>query len=198
MLRHRLTALVLSLWLASIALAQFWLLQHQFTPGPHGDTPNVWPVQSAICPQPGRFTLLMFAHPKCPCTRASLAELAKISARSAREVDCHFLYVVPPGAPPEWASPERRVSPPEMPGVHILTDGDGKEAHLFGAEISGLTMLFDPTGKLIFRGGITSGRGHEGDNPGQAALFAWISGHESDVKEVPVFGCPLFDPQGSN
>jgi len=34
-------------------------------------------------------------------------------------------------------------------------------------------MLYDKLGQLVFNGGITSSRGHEGDNEGQDAIIVF-------------------------
>ncbi len=71
----------------------------------------------------------------------------------------------------------------------------GQEAKLFGAKTSGDVLLFGANGKLIFAGGITASRGHEGDNPGADAMLKALG--ESRRNKVttttatPVFGCSL-------
>ena len=39
----------------------------------------------------------------------------------------------------------------------------------FGAETSGQTLLYDRDGRLLFSGGTTGSRGHDGDNAGFAS-----------------------------
>lgn len=53
-------------------------------------------------------------------------------------------------------------------------------------------MLYDSQGKLLFSGGITSGRGQGGDNAGRAAIVSLLTENEAKQKATPVFGCPLF------
>src|ERR1700738_5166495 len=51
-------------------------------PGAEGTTAaRNWPGQSRIHANAGKATLLLFAHPRCACTRARISELAGVSAR---------------------------------------------------------------------------------------------------------------------
>jgi hypothetical protein len=71
----------------------------------------------------------------------------------------------------------------------------GQEAKLFGAKTSGDVLLFGANGKLIFAGGITASRGHEGDNPGADAMLKALGESRrnkvSTTTATPVFGCSL-------
>jgi hypothetical protein len=75
--------------------------------------------------------------------------------------------------------------------MHVMSDERGAQAHVFGALVSGQTMLYRATGSLWFSGGITAARGHEGDNPGRTALTSMLSGERTDTIRTPVFGCYL-------
>ena len=43
-----------------------------------------------------------------------------------------------------------------------------------------------------FSGGITAGRGHEGDNAGEEAIVDAVLHHRQRIRRYPVFGCSLF------
>jgi hypothetical protein len=79
-----------------------------------------------------------------------------------------------------------------IPGVVVVRDDEGVEAGRFRAATSGQTMLYDTAGTLLFSGGITSARGHAGDNAGREAVVSLLTTDEAARKETPVFGCPLF------
>ena len=51
---------------------------------------------------------------------------------------------------------------------------------------------YDHRGMLQFSGGITSARGHAGDNAGRTALVALLNRLETSHPRTNVFGCPLF------
>ena len=118
-------------------------------------------------------------------------ELARVMARSQSKVDAYVLFYTPAGEQAKWEDTELRRSASKIPGVKVLSDIDGIEAHRFGAETSGHTFLFDPTGRLLFNGGITESRGHSGDNDGESSLIALISNNTSRLTKTLVFGCSL-------
>jgi len=74
--------------------------------------------------------------------------------------------------------------------VHVLRDEDGAEAARFGAATSGTVALYRD-GKLLFNGGITPARGHEGDSFGKERLVSLLTTGKADRNDAPVFGCSL-------
>jgi hypothetical protein len=90
-----------------------------------------------------------------------------------------------------WERTDLWDSAAAIPGVHVMSDERGAQARVFGALVSGQTMLYDATGSLLFSGGITGARGHEGDNPSRTALTSMLVGQLTDPIRTPVFGCYL-------
>ena len=76
----------------------------------------------------------------------------------------------------------------------VQADDDGREARLFHAETSGHTALYGAQGQLIFDGGITVSRGHEGDNDGTEAILALLHDKTPDRAQTPVYGCLILQP----
>ena len=70
-------------------------------------------------------------------------------------------------------------------------DRQGQRATAFGAMTSGHVLLYDRSGNLVFSGGITAARSHEGDNLGCTSVVAIINGGTSSVAQSPVFGCSI-------
>jgi hypothetical protein len=139
----------------------------------------------------------MFVHPKCPCSRASVAELGRLVARVKRPFAASVVFVKPGGSDGDWSGSGLRESIAAIPGVAIVTDEDGAEAARFGAETSGACVLYDARGRLEFTGGITSMRGHEGDSFGQERMVALLNGETADRGSSPVYGCGLSDEAGA-
>jgi hypothetical protein len=81
----------------------------------------------------------------------------------------------------------------QIPAIEVMIDGGGNEAQAFHATASGEAFLYDAGGHLLFHGGITASRGHEGQNAGREALTALIDGHWPSHRKTPVFGCQLSD-----
>jgi hypothetical protein len=82
----------------------------------------------------------------------------------------------------------------EISGIVRVADEPGLEIESFGGSVSGQTMLYDLNGRLVFQGGITSARGHEGDNSGVDSIISLVRGQSTSVVRTPVFGCSLHDP----
>ncbi len=178
-------------WVIAVALGLRILLNYESTPGRIGAVSQTWQSASAIqrandCP-----TLVMFAHPHCPCTRASVGELAQIMAQARGKVSAFVLFVRPKGAPDNWDETDLRRSAAAIPGVRVSTDVDGLEARRFGVETSGHTLLFDREGHLVFSGGITQSRGHAGGNVGESAIVSLVNNQRPGRSETFVFGCSL-------
>lgn len=144
----------------------------------------------------GRSTLLLFVHPQCACSRATIGELAHIVACCSREVDATVLFYAPKRMPREWVRSDLRESAAAIPGVRVLDDPDGNTAKQFGVHTSGQTLLYDAGRRLLFDGGITASRGHSGDNAGRDTIAALLRGQTAQARRrptTPVFGCALLD-----
>jgi hypothetical protein len=179
-------------WIASVAFGIRVLFQYENTPGSVGEPPQEWPgvqIERAT----DRPTLVMLAHPRCPCTVASVGELAQTMARLQGKVAAYVLFVKPKEAGRDWEDTNLRRSAEAIPGVKVLFDPDGVEAGRFGAETSGHTLLFGVDGHLLFSGGLTASRGHAGDNAGESALLALLSNQTPARTRTLVFGCSLIN-----
>jgi hypothetical protein len=111
--------------------------------------------------------------------------------RASPRADAVVLFVRPDGVPTDWEHTDlwRRAS--EIPGVRVVLDEGGREARRFGAVVSGETILYDAGGRLLFHGGITPSRGHEGDSTGKARVLALLEGGATDRADAPTYGCEL-------
>jgi len=182
-------------WLSLVAVGLWLLWGYENTPGIAAESPRQWPAESQIQPAQDHATLVMLAHPHCPCTRASIGELASIMAHTQGRLSAYVLFIKPEGVSNDWEETDLWQSASTIPGVKVILDGDGREARLFHAATSGQTVLYDPHGRLLFSGGITGSRGHFGDNAGQASIVSLANAEVPNRTETSVFGCPLFDPQ---
>ncbi len=179
------------LWLVAIVVGLGTLWRHANTPGRAGGTPAEWPSQSSLVRAANRKTLVMFAHPKCPCTRATIGELALLMARCGADLDAYVVFLKPEDTPDEWSHTSSFRDAEAIPGVKVILDKSGREAKLFRAATSGQADLYDVYGHLLFSGGITVARGHAGDNPGRTAIVEWASNDQADRSSMPVYGCAI-------
>lgn len=181
-------ALGVAAWAVALGAGMAWAQQHAARPGEPAAAPLRWPSQSRLARGPGP-QLIVFAHPECPCSRASLRELERLlGSNPGRRAAVVFASsgAAPVAGSPLWAQASA------IAGVTAIDDRGGVEARLFGAATSGTALLFDEAGALRFRGGLTQSRGHEGDTPGKAALAALLGGLPAPTAGTPVFGCSLF------
>jgi hypothetical protein len=179
-------------WLSAIATSLAFIGHYSNIPGLAGLPPALWPVDSQIALDDKLPTLIMFAHPRCPCTRASISELEQLMSDCRGQLNAQVWFIKPGGTADDWTDTDLRHSAAAIPGVKVYTDNDGNEAHRFQSETSGQTVLYGKNGQLLFHGGITISRGHAGDNPGLNALEALVTHKIFNPIQAPVFGCLLY------
>jgi hypothetical protein len=181
------------IWLAAVVCGLGILLVHGYTPGKDaGSAPQNWPAKSPR--NTSRPKLVMFAHPKCPCTRASIGELAVLMTQCQGLVDAEVVFLRPKGAGEDWVHTDLWRSAAAIPGVGVRSDEGGREASAFRATTSGHVVLYDAKGGLLFSGGITGGRGHAGDNSGRTAILELLHHRPAPESRTPTFGCSLTSP----
>jgi len=179
------------LWLLAVMAGMRTLAIHEFTPGLAARPSSQWPQTSALRRAEDRPTLVLFLHPRCPCSCATLDELAKIVAHCRSRLAVYALFVRPSGMPEGWERAGSWEEAHAIPGVQVLTDPQGVEARRFTAWTSGQAMLYAADGRLLFSGGITASRGHSGDNNGSAAVVQGVEQGMVTLRRTPVFGCAL-------
>jgi hypothetical protein len=154
-----------------------------------------------------RAVVAMFVHPRCPCSRASLTEFANLARNLShqaefRQIQFRIIFFKPASQSLAWVRRDNLVERASalasaQKNISVSIDENGTEATRFNAETSGFVVAYDAHGRLLFSGGITESRGHEGANAGEATL-------ENALKQVnntsaipvqaayaPVFGCAI-------
>jgi hypothetical protein len=181
-----------AVWLGAAVTGLSALWKYDNAPGEEANAPARWPDASALGHTAGQPTLILLAHPQCSCTPASLTELAEVLARARTQPSTYVLFLKPQGFTNDWVQSDLWKTAAAIPGVTLVRDDDGREAHRFGSATSGQTLLYDGDGVLRFSGGITGSRSHVGDNAGRRSLVALLNGGAPDRQATDVFGCPLF------
>lgn len=147
--------------------------------------------------------LLFFAHPQCPCTRASVAELERLLLRTSKEghrIDARAYLYTPPGTHPRWMRTTLASRLAAIPAVRTEQDPGGMHAQAYGIRTSGHVLIYREH-ELIFSGGITPARGHEGRSEAWLSAADAILGGSVGSGEMggtgglnwPVYGCALFE-----
>jgi hypothetical protein len=202
--RRIVTPMLVALWLALsvFGLSRLWMFQQ--TAGAAAQAPTEWPAKTQLERHPALPTLVLFIHPQCPCSRATIEELNHLMATCHDKLTCTVLMIHPAETPTGWEHTDLWSSAAAIPGIKVISDPDGAESRRFGSMTSGQAMLFSPEGHLLFAGGITAARGHNGDNAGRSMITELVldpHGHRAgNSNQTAVYGCPLFNrsPLGLN
>jgi len=178
-------------WVLALGIGYKLLTNYELQAGTAGTAPQIWPADTGVTRDSQRMNLLLFVHPECPCTRATIAELTHVLTICRDRVATQVFVYAPAEEMAAWTESSLAQSIRALPGVRVQPDRDGNIAARFGAETSGQTLLFDAEGRLQFFGGLTGARGHEGDNAGRRAVIARITGSETGLTHTAVFGCAI-------
>ena len=188
---------VIFLWLCAMLGGAIATTDYETRPGINADAPATWPKESLLTLDSQRPTLVVFLHPMCNCSRATLNELTQIISHAQNLLTTYVVMVLPEGAPEAWRDQAVSEKAANIPGVTVIEDVNGIQAKLFGSFTSGQTMLFTPEGELAFSGGITPMRGMTGDNAGRSAIVALAHSLTPEKLRTPVFGCSLLGEKHS-
>ncbi|HKQ20137.1 MAG TPA: RedB protein [Candidatus Eisenbacteria bacterium] len=178
-------------WLIVVVGGMAYTWRYKTIPGRAATAPERWPAASELQRSSERATLVLLAHPRCPCSRASIAELARLHAVIGSRVRTIVLFLRPDGMSEGWERSDLWSRAAEIPGVMVVADADGREARVFGTHTSGEVLDYDRSGTLAYSGGITGARGHEGTSAGFRTIVSLARGQRVDRREAPVFGCSL-------
>jgi hypothetical protein len=191
------------LWGICIFLGLMVLAQHQNTPGEPLRPAGEASVEKAVAslPRPDlaaflapekEYTLVLLAHPRCPCTRASLHELRALLPRLEGKVAVRSYFILPEGEGPEFAAGENLDLARDIPGMRASILPAAEILPKLGAGTSGQVLVFNNrAARLEFQGGITAGRGHEGRNAGTESIATLIKTGQTPLRNTPVYGCSL-------
>jgi hypothetical protein len=185
-------------WAVAVGAGMLLLGAYATWPGDPGTPPSRWPAGTDVRRDDRRPTLLIFLHPRCPCSRASVAELVQILDRCGGRIAARAVLLRPRRGHDGGIPSDLAAGLAGVPGLLACPDPGGEEARRFGVATSGHVLVYDPRGRLIFSGGITPGRGERGDGVGRAALLGRILGASACGAENPVFGCPLATPRSTS
>ena len=142
---HRL--LLIFFWLAINVIGFAFVLQYETTPGVAAHSPTTWPPATAISRQPGVNTLILAVHPHCPCTRATLGELASIMAHTDRRLQACVLFLTPANCDPDWEKTDLWRTARAIPNTTVVSDFNGLQSSRFNSV--SYTHLTLPTKRIV-------------------------------------------------
>lgn len=161
-------------------------------PGHPAHPPQQWPNGVSLTRKSVKPTVMMFLHPRCPCSRASLYELARLAHGERGKLEGHVVFAQPVEAAADWSQSDLWETAVANRDLQVVLDRGGVLAKQFGVQTSGQVLVYDGAGVLQFEGGITSGRGHAGDSAGRSLIQAIAAGQASErPAHCATFGCSL-------
>ncbi len=178
-------------WGIAIGYLGYQLMAFDSTPGVPASAPARWPKQSSLARVAGRKQLLMFVHPECTCSIASLEQLRNLQKLTGNAIDMRVVLWHRP------ATTSTRDWHKEVGVAALFVDRDGAESRIFGAKTSGQTLVYDEDGRVMYSGGMTVFRGEAGGEPVLRQIIKAINNaNRSTNLQLPVFGCPITDSSG--
>lgn len=195
-------------WLLRGGLALLWFVvavsglslfgAYQNREGDRGAVPGQWPAKSRISRSTNGSTLLVFLHPNCPCSRASVHSLQRILAAVPTANRPRTIFVFRRAATDDWRVRSLLAdAAAATPDATFLQDFDLQESARFGTQVSGHVLVYDRAGQLVFDGGITPDRGQEGESVSGTRLYDALADSTGPAAHTAVFGCSLQTPQAN-
>ena len=185
-----------ALWLMAVFGGAAVLLDYSFSgdltvAAPARYQPSADSVSGAGKANDGRIQVFAFLHPRCPCSRATLIQLAEVARQNHSIATLQVVFFCPADQQDSWAQHELWDLAAHRAGLSCRVDRGGLLTREFGVQTSGHILVFDQSGRRVFSGGITSSRGHEGESLGSQLLSKICCGLEIAPVELPVFGCAI-------
>jgi len=190
-LRSKKLIVFIVVWFIVVLCGMSLMVGYSNTPGEKSSPPNILLKEAPISFNDNNYQLLMFIHPKCPCTRSSIRELTRLITSCPENITVTFFCFDPSDQNDNWLNTAIVKSAQAIPNSIIISDVDGKTAEAFDAKTSGHVLLYHSNGRLLFSGGITAGRGHEGDNIGRTFITDIVKNKGSENSQCLVYGCPI-------
>lgn len=189
-LTPRLGRVVLVLWTIAVMIGVALWWRYESHPGERGIAPRKWPASSRIARNANGATLLVFLHPNCPCSKATVHSLQNVLA-TLPGTPPQIIFVIRPAASDDWRARSLIAQAADTSGARFFYDDDESEIRRFATRVSGHVLLYDKRGSLAFDGGVTAQRGQEGPNLSEDRLRALLNGPGGTPIQTVVFGCPL-------
>ena len=149
----------------------------------------IFPQNQQITFDKTKANLILFIHPFCPCSYATVNELKRVLAKTNADIAINVVFIKPKGLS-DIKKNELYQKISLIKGTNIIFDKNNVIAEEFKTNTSGSILLYNKNGNLIFQGGITGGRAEEGDNLGKSKLIEALK-KESGQWQSPIFGCSL-------
>lgn len=183
-------------WIGVLAVGTAISATYENKPGDPASAPAIAISTDGVEPaksSKATFHIIMFVHPKCPCTRASMAELRNLMEKFP-DLKATVFFYRPASEKTGWEKTEIWKMASSVKNIDPQIDVDGQKAKSYRAVTSGQVLLYDTSERLVFSGGITGARGHVGENVGEDMVAGVLAKRSSAIGKnfrAPVFGCRI-------
>jgi hypothetical protein len=196
-----------SLWLAAVVWLFGQMMGYESQPAPAAVVAQSWPDQTAAQRISGKYSLVVFIHPHCPCSRATLDTISRLITHHEKVLSTTLFFVLPDDVSRDWAKTDLYQRAQELVSAGVKIDSAAIEANRFGGTTSGQALLYSPNGSLVFSGGLTDARGKFGESASEWQINSLLLGDKAQgknlnvyldknlatsmAKNLPVYGCAL-------
>lgn len=180
----------IGLWIFVILAGVSALARFAYVPGDAANAPKSWPILTRLPAPANRPEILVFLHPKCGCSQATLRNLETMLPEIGEKAVVKL--VLNDLGDPKLLEESRAFSTAKtLKNITLVVDHNGFETNAFEVKTSGQVMLYDESGRLVFAGGLTPFRGHEGVSEGELSIVKWLNQRDMTWKTTSVFGCAM-------
>ena len=182
--------IVIGVWGLSVIVGLGMMVKYQLTPGFAAKPP----ASLSSMAMATRGDLLMFVHPQCECSLATVDELQRLMTSAHGKLSATVYFYKPLKEPASWCQKTRLWDAAKLiPSVNLVIDTDAKFAKSYGSRCSGQVLLYSAKShQLVFAGGLTESRGHEGGNAGEDAILEFARSGKCPISKSAVFGCAIW------
>lgn len=187
--------IMLSIWMLLVTFGFTLVLRYQMKPGPLGiPDSQVSGRINPSTPDSRSWKLTVFLHPECTCSRASLEELGRLQRELGAQMEIS-IYVSTQLSHEQTLQSTLYQKAIRNTNWTVTLDPEARIASAMKAYTSGACFLFHPDGQLVFAGGVTASRGHEGPAAGQQTIRNAVlsSNTTTPLAQSPVYGCGILD-----
>lgn len=185
-------SVIISIWVGSIIWSTKAMLIFQFTPGKMGKVFNDFPQKSKLVLDQTLPTLILFLHPKCTCSKASVEEIKIIKSSIKKEFK--LIAVVQTASlklTDELEKLKEELS--TLPHSTIVNDSYSFETNLFSVKTSGQIYIYSSFGELIYTGGSTSSRGTSSPSELRRTIASILETNKKPHQLITksIYGCEM-------
>ena len=177
------------IWLLATIVGFAHLHAYANTPFPIRGTASSWPAHSRLTAGLDKPTVVVFLHPYCPCSKATVSALQELADHYGSSVQFDAVFVRPKGVGAGWEHSDLYATCRQDKAITTFVDDLGVEAKDFGAMASGQAYVFDAHGQIALAGGLTPARGEVWTDRQRDLIVEALQGHRGI--RTPTFGCAL-------